>query len=139
MAQQIKTAVVRQRKGTTTPKPTVEGSVIDRLGRKPGIPSSLKGVFFGPPKSGKTTLACTGKNVLLVSFDPQGADTMTLKGRDDITVVEPETWQAVEALIRELHAGAAANYEWIVIDSVTFLFQMVGGADLYAAARTRAS
>lgn len=133
----IKGAEVKRRKGTTTPKPEKVSttSLIDAKGRKPGSPKRLVGVFFGPPKTAKTTLACSGEKVLLVNFDPDGADTMTLKGRDDITVVEPESWAEVEALIRELHSGAAAQFDWIVIDSLTFLFQMVGGQEIYEAGK----
>lgn len=123
----IERAGVKLREGNTPP-PRKEPQGI--TGRKPGQPSSLKGVFFGPPKSGKTTAACSGRNVLLVSFDPEGDSTMTLQGREDITVVVPESMVEVDQIVRSLYTVDAGKWDWVVFDSITFLFQLAGGKDV---------
>lgn len=124
----IERGSVATRKGTPiVTKPKAE---FDLTGRKPGEVSFLKGVFFGPPKTGKTSVGASMPNVLLVQFDPQGDTTETLAGRDDITVVEPRTQSDLDSLVKQLHAGAAANYNLILVDSITFLFVMLGGKDI---------
>lgn len=123
MTNKVTPKKVETRKGT----PTVKGAI---KGRKPGDVATLKGVFFGPPKTGKTTLACSGKNVLLISFDPQGDMTETLKGRDDITVVEPQDYKEIDELIRALYTSDKGRFDWVVVDSLTFLFQMIGGREI---------
>lgn len=99
-------------------------------GHQPGEIKTLKGLFFGPPKTGKTTLACSGEDVLLISFDPQGDMTKTLKGRKDITVVTPGTYQEIDALVRALYTTDAGRFAWVVVDSITFLFHMLGGKQI---------
>lgn len=120
----IASARVRTRKGTPT---KTTGTI---QGRQPGQVQTLKGVFFGPPKTGKTSLACSGKNVLLISFDPDGDLTETIAGREDITVVEPRSYQEIDAIIRALHTTDAGRFDWVVVDSLTFLFQLIGGKEL---------
>ena len=127
----IDKVAVRKRKGTPplkTRKKTTTGPVID--GHKPGLVQNLRGVLFGPPKTGKTALACSGKKVLLINFDPDGDSTEPLKGREDITVVDPKTFKEIEAIIKALITTDAGIYEWVVVDSITFLFQMLGGSEL---------
>jgi hypothetical protein len=123
------TTTVRRRKGTPSPKPKKETTVTIE-GRKPGAVLHLKGVFFGPPKTGKTGLACSGKNILLIQFDPEGDTTEIIKGRDDITVVEPRTQAEIDDLIKKLHAGGHKQFDWIVVDSLTFLFLLLGGKEI---------
>ena len=100
------------------------------VGRLPGKVTSLKGVFFGPPKSGKTTVACSGTNVLLIQFDPDGDSTQTLTGRKDITVVTPGSMVEVNELIHALHTTDSGRFDWVVVDSITFLFQLAGGKEV---------
>lgn len=100
------------------------------VGRKPGSGGKLKGAFFGPPKTGKTTLATSGRGVLLIQFDPDGDITETLQGREDITVVEPKTFKETEDIVRALATTDAGIYEWRVVDSVGFMFQRFGGEDI---------
>lgn len=97
---------------------------------KPGTVRSLKGVFFGPPKTGKTTAACSGKNTLLVEFEPDGDLTDSLKGRDDIDVYKPQNWQECEELLRALHTTDRETYDYVAFDSVTWMIETVAGADL---------
>ena len=121
---------VRERKGTpsaSSDKPEVVPGI---TGYKPGVVNNLTGVFFGPPKTGKTTLACSGKNVLLISFDPQGEHTETLMGREDITVVRPRTQAEIDLLIKQLYSTDKDRFDWIVVDSLTFLFLLLGGKEI---------
>lgn len=113
---------VQTRKGTPK-KYAIEG-------RQPGEAKTLKGALFGPPKTGKTTLANSGKNTLMLSFDPQGDMTKTLAKRDDITVVEPESYQEVDEIIRALHTTDSGRFKFVTVDSLTFLFDMIGGKDI---------
>ena len=113
---------VETRKGTPT-KYAIQG-------RAPGTASQLVGAFFGPPKTGKTVLACSGGNTLLLSFDPQGDMTAPLKGRKDITVVEPKDYTEVDAIIRALFTTDRGRFDFVVADSLTFMFQAFGGADI---------
>ena len=126
-----KTQVKRREGSPPAPKPTTtEAPSIE--GRLPGKVTSLKGVFFGPPKSGKTTVACSGANVLLIQFDPDGDSTETLIGRTDITVVVPESMVEVNQIIHSLYTTDAGRFDWVVIDSITFLFQLAGGKEVLA-------
>ena len=125
--------VVRKRKSIRsvkkpTSKPKVSKPTIK--GHKPGLVKNLRGVFFGPPKTGKTAVSCSGKKVLLMNFDPDGDSTEPLKGRKDITVVDPKSFKEIEAIIKALITTDAGIYEWLVVDSITFLFQLLGGKDL---------
>jgi len=120
---------VRKRAGTP---PAATGPTIE--GRKPGQGSKLiKAAFFGPPKTGKTTLATSGGETLLVQFDPEGDTSTTLQGRDNITVVEPSTYAEVVELVRALYTTDAGRWEYLVFDSLTFFFQMIAGKEITAA------
>jgi hypothetical protein len=103
------------------------------VGRRPGSSKFIKAAFFGPPKTGKTTLATSGKKVLLVQFDPEGDISATLKGREDITVVEPESYQVTNSLVRSLYTTDAGVFDYVVFDSITFMFQLFGGKEITAA------
>lgn len=126
---QISRTQVRRRNGEPLPEsqPTGAPSI---QGRAPGQVRNLKGVLFGPPKTGKTTLACSGTNVLLISFDPDGDATETLAGRSDITVVTPRSQAEVDQIIRALHTTDEGRFDWVVVDSLTFLFLMLGGKEI---------
>lgn len=129
----ITDASVKQRKGTPDATGTLApktGGLISTLASKPGVPTNIKGLLFGPPKTGKTTVACSGGTTLLIEFDPDGAGTETLYGRDDITVVRPENYGETIGVLNELLAGAYADYDWVVIDSLTFLFDKLAGDDI---------
>lgn len=94
---------------------------------KPGAVGHLKGVLFGPPKTGKTTLACSGEGkTLLVLLEPEG--DLSLAGRENVDVVRPESYAQMEEALR-----LAASYDTVVIDSITFLAEMLGGDALAAA------
>jgi hypothetical protein len=99
-------------------------------GRPPGSAPRLVGAFFGPPKTGKTTLALSGKNALHMSFDPQGDMTQTLAGRKDITVVEPADYMEVDGIVRALHTSDKGRFSFVVVDSITFMFQLFGGNEI---------
>lgn len=128
----IERAGVKKRAGTprqtTIIKPTTKKEGI--TGATPGVVTHLTGVLFGPPKTGKTTLACSGRNVLLISLDPQGESTETLVGRDDILVVRPRDQDEIDELIVNLRTIDKGRFDWIVLDSLTFLMFMLGGEDI---------
>ncbi len=105
-------------------------SLKDMLSGTPGVPSSLKGVFFGPPKTKKTTVACSGGRTLLINFDPEGYATNTILGRTDIDIVQPDSFLAMDALTKAIINGEADEYDFIAVDSVTFMFQAFGGKDI---------
>jgi hypothetical protein len=105
-------------------------TVADMTEGTPGVPSSFKGVLFGPPKTGKTTAACSGGKTLLVNFDPEGFATETLIGRKDITIVQPQSLVESNTLVKSIINGEADEYDFVVIDSVTFMFQKFGGKDI---------
>lgn len=81
----------------------------------------LKALFFGPSKSGKTTLAGTAPKALFL--DTEGG-TMSIRDKD-VDIFPIRRWQdmedAVETLIREKH-----QWESVVLDSVTLLQEVAG-------------
>lgn len=124
----VQASGVRTRADAPSVQPT---NILETLATyTPGVPSSLKGCVFGPPKTKKTTLACSGGRTLLVNFDPEGYATSSLRGRTDITVVEPANFLETDALVRAIINGEAKDYDFIVIDTVTFMFQLFGGHDI---------
>jgi hypothetical protein len=108
---------------STQPKSTLAEQAI----RKPGVPTNLKGVLFGPPKTGKTTAACSGGRTLLINFDPEGYATETLTGREDIDIIEPSNLLEANQVIKQILGGEAEAYDFVVVDSVTFMFQKFDG------------
>lgn len=125
---QIKPKNVQTRKDAPSKQP--DTSLKDMISGTPGVPSSLKGCLFGPPKTGKTTAACSGGKTLLVNFDPEGYSTETLAGRKDIDIVQPQTLKETDRLVQAIIAGEGDEYDFIVIDSVTFMFQRFGGKEI---------
>lgn len=121
---------VKTREGAPSKQPPNKGSLKDMMGAQPGKPTSLKGVLFGPPKTFKTTIACSGGRTLLINFDPEGYATGTLKGRKDIDIIEPENLAEMNKVIEGIIGGEADEYDWIVVDSVTFMFQKFGGKEI---------
>ena len=119
---------VRTREDAPSTQP--KGSLKDMLDGKPGVTDSLKGVLFGPPKTGKTTVGVSGGKTLLINFDPEGYSTKTLKGRKDVDIVQPQDLKETEQLVRAMLADEDAEYDWRVLDSVTFMFQRFGGRDI---------
>ena len=120
-------STIKLREGSTAPP---KGYTI--TGTSPANVTSLKGILFGPPKTGKTTAACSGKNVLLINFDPEGYATETIKDRTDITVIVPEDWDEVKNIVKALHGVDEGRWDWVVFDSLTFAFQMAGGPEILA-------
>lgn len=96
----------------------------------PGRVQRLTGGFFGPPKSGKTTAATSGKNVLLVEFDPDGDVTETLKDRKDVDVYKPDNWQDVDSMVGSLLGADRETWDWWVLDDIGMWFEMEGGKEI---------
>ena len=77
----------------------------------------LKALFFGPSKSGKTTLAATTPKALIL--DTEGG-TMSVSGTD-ADVIRITDWSTFESVVKELMLTTAHGYESVVLDSVTML------------------
>ncbi len=134
---EVTEAQVRKRKIPTKPlpkkpvAPVVKQTPLLKQGYHPsGKVRRLIGLVFGPPKSGKTTYAASGKNVLILNFDPDGAATTTIIGRKDITVIDITSVDQLDGIIKALHTTDRGVFAWIVVDSITFLFQLVGGKEI---------
>ena len=98
--------------------------------QKPGIVKRLTGGLFGPPKSGKTTVATSGQNVFLAMFDPDGDQTETLRGRTDVDVYKPDSWMEVDSMVKDLLTVDRETWEWIVLDSISLMAEVYGGKEL---------
>lgn len=118
----IENATVRGREKTTTPVPSQPATLTIT---KPGVSRFPTIVLFGPPKTGKTVTAVSGTGrKLLILTEPDG--DLPLVGRDDIDVVKPTTGKEIYDVVQALHAGAHEPYDRIVLDSVTFAFEVMG-------------
>jgi len=125
----IESGRVKSRKNAPPVETTAQVPLKEQAGA-PGVPTRMVGCFFGPPKTGKTTVACSGRNVLLLEFDPDGDATETLKGREDIFVLRPDSYAAVQSIVKRLYTTDQGVFDWVVVDSITFLFQVLGGPDI---------
>lgn len=91
----------------------------------------LKGVLFGPPKTGKTVTALRGwdkHEKLLVLTEPEG--DLPLHGRKDIQVLRPTNYREMNQIIEGLHTNMADRWPTVVFDSVTFMIEVIGGKDI---------
>jgi hypothetical protein len=98
----------------------------------PATFSTIKGVLFGPPKTGKTVASCRAKiPTLLVELEPDGDLSLTgTFANPKIEVVKPQTWQEINDVVQALHTTDRTTYKVVVVDSVTFLQERVGGKDI---------
>lgn len=99
----------------------------------PGKAAYIKGGLFGPPGTGKTTAACSGTNTLLLEFEPQGDCTTPLRGRKDVDVYKPSNWKETAAAIEDLYGADRETWDFLAVDSVTFMQQLFGGKDILKA------
>jgi hypothetical protein len=81
----------------------------------------LKALFFGPSKSGKTTLASTAPKAIFL--DTEGG-TMSIRDTD-VDVLRISNWAEFETATKELMMGGH-GYESVVLDSVTMLQEIAG-------------
>lgn len=134
MTVEVLTAEPRRRVGNTA-APIAQAvrplSLKDKTS-PPGRIQRLTGGFFGPPKSGKTTAATSGKNVLLVEFDPDGDVTETIKDRKDISVYKPDNWQDVDGMVGSLLGADRETWDWWVLDDIGMWFEMEGGKEIHS-------
>ena len=101
---------------------------------KPGQVTYLRGAVFGPPKTGKTTFACTGEGrTLLMELEPDG-DLGLDKTIDaaNVDVVKPNGYTEIMQVLEQM----PGQYDTLVLDSVTFLSELIGGDQLAAALRS---
>lgn len=120
----IENLTVKGRRSTPTSEPVVTTPPTLNI-TKPGLANHLKVVLFGPPKTGKTTASASGSGrKLLILTEPDG--DLPLVGREDVDVVRPATGKELSDVILALHSGAVASYEWVILDSVTFAFELLG-------------
>ena len=95
---------------------------------KPGEVTHLKGVIFGPPKTGKTVLACSGEGkTLLVLMEPEG--DLSIRDAEHVDVTRPTTYQEL-ADITSFLRSESHDYQTVVFDSVTFMAELIGGRAL---------
>lgn len=81
----------------------------------------LKALFFGPPGSGKTTLAATAPKGIIL--DTEGG---TMSVRDtDVDVLPIPDWNTFDTAVRELAMGGH-GYESVTVDSVTLTQEIAG-------------
>jgi len=82
----------------------------------------LTALFFGPSKSGKTTLIGTAPKCLVL--DTEGG---TLSIRDtDAEVITIGDWSTLEGVVMELMLSSTHGYETVALDSVTLLQEVAG-------------
>ena len=122
-------STIRKRAGTTTTKKTTEHTSIFDRATGPGEVTHVKGILFGPPKSGKTSAATnTSGKVLLVEMEPEG--DLALRGKDNITVVRPDNWKDLNEIVTELHTARKEEWDTVVFDSITFMFELIGAKEI---------
>ena len=81
----------------------------------------LKALFFGPSKTGKTTLAGSAPKVIIL--DTEGG-TMSLRGKN-VDVLPIPDWKTFDSAVHELMMGGH-GYESVAVDSVTMLAELAG-------------
>lgn len=106
-------------------------SLVDET-RKPKRPEYLKGLLFGPPKTGKTTAVATGPRPLIIETDPGGDDVLAGK---DVDILRPVNWAATNSIVERLHGVDSGYWETVVLDSATFLFELFAGKTINKAHR----
>lgn len=135
MAQPTK-ATAKVRKGRTvspTTKKTSDPTEVLKRATSPGQVEHLKGVLFGPPKTKKTRNATNTKGkTLLILTEPEG--DLAVRDRSNVEVFRPDNWQDLDEVTKALKSGSH-EYETAVYDSVTFMFELVGGASISKAFR----
>jgi hypothetical protein len=116
-------------------KPT--GSAWDKA-RKPAEVTSLKTLLFGPPGTGKTIDSLRGEGrKLLVLSDPEG--DLSLNKHPDVakgvTVIEATSWKDHNDIVQGLFGPEKNNWDRVVIDSATSMFERIGGKNIAEVAR----
>lgn len=131
-AKVIRRAVTAEPPGTPARQPTgaPAATIWDTLST-PGTVRFLKGVLFGPPKSGKTVTSLRGwpdQEKLLVLTEPEG--DLSVAGREDVRVLRPGNYRELSQIIEGLHTTQAGRWPTVVFDSVTFMIEIIGGKDI---------
>lgn len=133
---QVSGAKAKVRKGRTvspTTKTTSDPTEILQRATAPGEVKYLKGALFGPPKTGKTRGSTnTSGKTLLILTEPEG--DLSVRDRSNVEVFRPDNWSDLDEVTKALKTGKH-EYETAVYDSVTFMFELVGGAGIAKAFR----
>ncbi len=137
---EITTPTVRRRTGNVNAPPPARSTPTQTTGifNRIGAPSRIeyiKGVLFGPPKSGKTKAACTGGKTLLVEMEPDGDATLNLHPELTVDVIRPTKASEMEEIVVGLATTERGRWDTVVWDSVTYMLETVGGKDLYLATK----
>ena len=82
----------------------------------------LKALFFGPSKSGKTTLLATAPKALIL--DTEGG-TMSIRD-SGVDVLRITKWAEFDDVVQELMLSGKHGYETVCLDSVTLLQEIAG-------------
>lgn len=102
----------------------------------------VKALIYGEPGAGKTYLACTAPNPVILLTEPAVSDATMLAVRRDLgadpAVWEIDTWQDLEDAYDYLQGGQH-EFTTVVIDSFTDLFRRLVRSVLDAATAKRAS
>lgn len=135
---QVQRATTKVRKGrpvsttTKTKSPAPASDVLSRIST-PGSVQNLKGLLFGPPKTGKTRGVCSSSGkTLLVLTEPEG--DLGISGQKNVDVFRPQNWKDLNDVTIAMK-GKDHGYDCVAYDSVTFMFELVGGADVAKAFR----
>lgn len=84
------------------------------------VSQSINLLSFTDPGAGKTVLAGTMPNGLIVSFDQDGTISASRMG-SKCSIIQPRTWKQFAAFLNEARKPDSdyAKFDWYAIDSVT--------------------
>lgn len=94
---------------------------------KPGDLAFARGLLFGPPKTGKTTLGASGNKTLLLELEPDGDVTTSLRGRTDVDVFKPANAKELDDAIAALYSTDKGKWNFFCVDSITYLAEFLAG------------
>ena len=102
-------------------------------------PRYRKWLFYGESDTGKTVLAGTAPKALFLTTDVEGTESAKALGSqaDELRINTFEEY--AEAVQWIAHGGGAAEYEWVITDTITELEELCWQAQLVSSDVRRAS